>query len=418
MPSPCNNVSVSPIKVSQLVRYSNLDGGDLLLTVESGSSLLSRRSTINDLKNSLGRLTGSYSGSFTGSFIGVASGSFSGSYWGKVISKNTVASGSFSGSYWGKVVSKNTVASGSFSGSHWGSLVSKNTKATGSFRGSIVSTNTIASGSFSGSYWGSIASKNTKATGSFNGNVRGNLSGSFSGSVLSKNTKATGSFNGNVRGNLSGSFSGSMYSKFAKLSGSFSGSFSGTVKGKNSLITGSFRGVDNITNFKNTGKKVSFNGTASYAVSSSYALTSSYLSRGSILSVYSVQYSNKQFGVGTSWFDTGLSITITPKSPTSKFLINASIVLGNGNSSGNTVAGLYKDSTSLIDQFASVNLTTFDASPQSATYIDTATDLSSRTYVVKVKGTDAGTTWYTNRSEYSAVLFYGTSSMTILELNM
>jgi len=365
MPSPCNNVSVSPIKVSQLVRYSNLDGGDLLLTVESGSSLLSRRSTINDLKNSLGRLTGSYSGSFTGSFVGVASGSFSGSYWGKVISKNTVASGSFSGSY-----------------------------------------------------WGSIISKNTKATGSFNGNVRGNLSGSFSGSILSKNTKATGSFNGNVRGNLSGSFSGSMYSKFAKLSGSFSGSFNGTVKGKNSLITGSFRGIDNITNFKNTGKKVSFNGTASYAVSSSYALTSSYLSKGSILSVYSVQYSNKQFGTGTTWFDTGLSITITPKSSTSKFLINASIVLGNGNSSGNTVAGLYKDSTSLIDPFASVNLTTFDASPQSTTYIDTATDLSPRTYVVKVKGSQSNTTWYTNQSEGFGNLYYGTSSMTIMELNI
>jgi len=360
MPSPCNNVTVSPIKVSQLVRYSNLDGGDLLLTVESGSSLLSRRSTINDLKNSLGRLTGSYSGSFTGSFVGVASGSFSGSYWGKVISKNTVASGSFSGSYWGKVVSKNTVASGSFSGSHWGSLVSKN-------------------------------------------------------------TKATGSFNGNIKGNISGSLSGSIYSKFARLSGSFSGSFDGRVKGKNSLITGSFRGVDNITNFKGTGKKVSFNGTSSYAVSSSYALnssTSSYLSKGSILSVYSVQYSNKQFGTGTTWFDTGLSITITPKTSTSKFLINASIVLGNGNSSGNTVVGLYKDSTSLIDPFASVNLTTFDASPQSTTYIDTATDLSSRTYVVKVKGSDSGTIWYTNRSEYSDTLFYGISSMTILELNM
>ena len=172
MPLPCNNVSVTPIKVSQLVRYSNLDGNDLLLTVESGSLLWSRRSTINDLKSSLGRLTGSYSGSFTGSFKGISSGSFSGSYWGKVISKNTVASGSFSGSYWGRILSKNTVASGSFSGSHYGKVIGSN----------------------------------------------------------------------------------------------------------GSLITGSFRGIDNITNFRGTGKKVSFNGTASYAVSSSYALTASSLS--------------------------------------------------------------------------------------------------------------------------------------------
>ena len=246
MPLPCNNVSVTPIKVSQLVRYSNLDGNDLLLTVESGSLLWSRRSTINDLKSSLGRLTGSYSGSFTGSFKGISSGSFSGSYWGKVISKNTVASGSFSGSYWGRILSKNTVASGSFSGSFKG-------KASGSFSGShygsLISKNTVASGSFSGSHYGSLISKNTKASGSFSGSFKGKASGSFSGSywgrILSKNTKA---------------------------SGSFSGSHYGKVIGSNgSLITGSFRGIDNITNFRGTGKKVSFNGTASYAVSSSFA---------------------------------------------------------------------------------------------------------------------------------------------------
>ena len=236
MPLPCNNVSVTPIKVSQLVRYSNLDGGDILLTVESGSSLLSRHSTVNDLKVSMGKLTGSYSGSFTGSFKGKSSGSFSGSYWGSIVSKNTKATGSFSGSHWGSLISKNTNATGSFSGSYWGSIVSKNTKATGSFRGSIVSVNTIASGSFSGSYWGRILSKNTVASGSF-----------------------------------SGSNYGKLFSKNAIASGSFSGSHYGKVIGANgSLITGSFRGIDNITNFNGTGKKVSFNGTASYAISSSY----------------------------------------------------------------------------------------------------------------------------------------------------
>ena len=268
MPLPCNNVRVTPIKVSQLLRYSNLDGGDFLLTVESGSSLLSRRSTINDLKNSFGRLTGSYSGSFTGSFKGKASGSFSGSFYGSVLSKNTKASGSFSGSHYGSLVSKNTKASGSFSGSFYGSVLSKNTKATGSFSG----TNSKISGSFSGSHYGSLISKNTKATGSF--------SGSFYGSLLSKNTKASGSF--------SGSFYGSLLSKNTKASGSFSGSHYGKIIGsKGSLITGSFRGIDNITNFKGTGKKVSFNGTASYAVSSSFANTAnsaSYADGGSIFS--------------------------------------------------------------------------------------------------------------------------------------
>ena len=288
MPLPCNNVSVTPIKVSQLVRYSNLDGNDLLLTVESGSLLWSRRSTINDLKSSLGRLTGSYSGSFTGSFKGISSGSFSGSYWGKVISKNTVASGSFSGSYWGRILSKNTVASGSFSGSYWGKVISKNTVASGSFSGSFKGK---ASGSFSGSHYGSLISKNTVASGSFSGSFKGKASGSFSGShygsLISKNTKASGSFSGSFKGKASGSFSGSYWgrilSKNTKATGSFSGSHYGKVIGSNgSLITGSFRGIDNITNFRGTGKKVSFNGTASYAISSSYAKTSSYLAGGSV----------------------------------------------------------------------------------------------------------------------------------------
>ncbi len=231
MPLPCNNVSVTPIKVSKLVRYSNLDANDFFLTIESGSSLISRRSTLADLKVSTGKLTGSYSGSFTGSFKGISSGSFSGSYWGKVISKNTVASGSFSGSFKGK-------ASGSFSGSYWGRILSKNTVASGSFSGSFKGK---ASGSFSGSHYGSLISKNTKASGSFSGSFKG---------------KASGSFSGSFKGKASGSFSGSHYGK--------------VIGSKGSLITGSFRGIDNITNFRGTGKKVSFNGTASYAISSSY----------------------------------------------------------------------------------------------------------------------------------------------------
>ena len=92
MPSPCNNVSLTPIKVSQLVRYKNIDSNDFFLTIESGSSLYSRRSTFGDLVDALGTVTGSYSGSFTGSFNGVKSkisGSFSGSFYGTSIFSKT-----------------------------------------------------------------------------------------------------------------------------------------------------------------------------------------------------------------------------------------------------------------------------------------------------------------------------------------
>lgn len=105
MSSPCNNLNVVPIKVSQLARYQNLDVNDLFLTVESGSSLISRRSTLGDVKNTLNKLTGSYTGSFSGSFIGIftgkGSGSFSGSHYGKFVGKNASLSGSFSGSFYG-----------------------------------------------------------------------------------------------------------------------------------------------------------------------------------------------------------------------------------------------------------------------------------------------------------------------------
>lgn len=242
MSSPCNSLNVTPIKVSKLVRYKNIDTNDFILTIESGSALYSRKSTFGDLIGFFRNVTGSYSGSF------------SGSYYGKVTSKNIKASGSLSGSYFGNVTSKNTKASGSFSGSYWGNIISKNTKASGSFNGNL-----------SGSYFGNVTSKNTKASGSF--------SGSYWGNITSKNTKATGSFSGTnskLTGSFSGSHWGSLISKNAKASGSFSGSFGGKLTGKNSLITGSFRGIDNITNFNGTGKKVSFNGTASYAISASY----------------------------------------------------------------------------------------------------------------------------------------------------
>lgn len=159
--------------------------------------------------------------------------------------------------------------------------------------------------------------------------------------------------------------------------------------------------------------------TSSYALTASNAQTSSYFAGiGSILSVNSVQYYTKQSGTGTSLIDTGLSITITPKSINSKFLINASLILSNGAASGNAVAGLYKNSTPLIQQFTSINLTAFDAAPQSTTYLDAASDLSSRTYVVKVKGDDVTSTWYTNQSSGYPVLYWATSSMTILEINI
>lgn len=88
----------------------------------------------------------------------------------------------------------------------------------------------------------------------------GRFTGSFTGSAFGK---LTGSFSGNGYGNFNGTFTGSIVSNNFKGSGSF---YSNNFKG-----TGSFYGVDYVNNFRGTGKKVSFNGTASYAVSSSFS---------------------------------------------------------------------------------------------------------------------------------------------------
>lgn len=198
-----------------------------------------------------------------------------------------------------------------------------------------------------------------------------------------------------------------------------------TVVGNISSTTFSSSTTNNIgyygtASFANNTLSSSYVLTSSYSTTASNATTASYFSgTGAILSANSVVYSAKQSGTGTSWVNTGLTITITPKSTNSKFLIYASLVLANGDPSpGCAVAGLFKDSTALIDPFATVNFTMFDASPQSTTYLDAASDLSSRTYVVKVKATDASGQWFTNQSSNYPSIYWATSSMTILEFNI
>jgi hypothetical protein len=400
MPSPCNNLNVVPIKVSKLVRYQNLDANDFFLTVESGSSLTSRRSTLADLKNALNKLTGSYtgsflgrfSGSFTGSFKGKLSGSFSGSHYGKFIGKNASVSGSFSGSFYGitnfsktssyllQTTQNTTKGVGYFDGTRLisapGLLFDNNTSGVKSLSvssslpfnylnvasrgltsggvqynqaaislfnlnsseaypnrdgwtifsnrsGSLTFTTPIGSYEISNS---SVVSRATAGEAIIYGMVQ-RRNGFYFWPYMTNNTPSrdgaigigvqppnepTGSFDKYLRAKLqinmfSGSGegpwsipatvenratailvnygSGSTTTGFTKTF-FVSGSGNTYIHGKlnvNRGVTGSFRGVDNITNFKGTGKKVSYNGTSSYSVSSSYSIlasTASYISTG------------------------------------------------------------------------------------------------------------------------------------------
>lgn len=90
MSTPCNSLNVQLIKVSKLASYSSLKGRDIILTIQSGSSLYSRKSTLNNLASFIfNHPSGSYSGSFSGSFKGKASGSFSGSFYGTATRSQT-----------------------------------------------------------------------------------------------------------------------------------------------------------------------------------------------------------------------------------------------------------------------------------------------------------------------------------------
>ena len=107
-----------------------------------------------------------------------------------------------------------------------------------------------------------------------------------------------------------------------------------------------------------------------------------------------------------------ISKTVTPKAATSKFLITVSapILVGGGGGAG--WASLFKDNTILVDRFVwSDNNITYGGT---TTYVDTATDLSTRTYSVKYT-TSGGDTIYINFGYAYGVI---PSSLSILEINI
>ena len=161
----------------------------------------------------------------------------------------------------------------------------------------------------------------------------------------------------------------------------------------------------------------SYSLSSSYALSSSHAVTASYISTpNGILSVYSevvttATTTNVRLSVAPYYF-TGISKTLTPKSTTSKFLITVSAPILVGTGTGWGWASLFKDNTILVDRFVwSDNGFTAGGT---TTYVDTATDLSTRTYSVKYT-TDSGDTIYINFGYAYGVI---PSSLSILEINI
>lgn len=142
----------------------------------------------------------------------------------------------------------------------------------------------------------------------------------------------------------------------------------------------------------------SYNLSGSYALTSSYAVTASYINTqevpSGIVNVYNeVDTTAATTAVIYPTLYTGISKTITPTTASSKFVINVSATITVFGGSGYGYGSLYKNGTLLVDKFIwADNGITYGGT---VTYIDTATDLSSRTYSVKYT-TNGGDTIYVN----------------------
>lgn len=176
----------------------------------------------------------------------------------------------------------------------------------------------------------------------------------------------------------------------------------------------------NATVGKNNGS-ASFARTASYAKSSSYARSASYVSPGGsgILASYSISDNIYAYNNNTDPLAAGatkLAITITPKSAKSKFLINVSVNMFAFDGSGPGIGSLYKNDTAILNNFAWSDNIGNTVATNSATYIDTTTDLSARIYSVKFNVVNAAENWHYNAGPTSTPGQPGTySTMTILE---
>ena len=132
------------------------------------------------------------------------------------------------------------------------------------------------------------------------------------------------------------------------------------------------------------------------------------ISTGHVLQVLQATKTDAYTTTNTSYnTPTGLSVSITPSSTSSKILVIPSIDFGVSGDSGHTYARIYRDSTSIFEASTAGgrNLATFAQNNsggnggrcQTTTYIDSPSTTSSITYSIQIKSSN-GTTVYVNRS--------------------
>ena len=137
---------------------------------------------------------------------------------------------------------------------------------------------------------------------------------------------------------------------------------------------------------------------------------------GSVLQVVSADYSTSTSLTGTTYTDTGLSLSITPSATTSKILVVISQQAVGATGSANNVDGhlqLLRGGTSISDRQRSWRADGIVAQvggTVSFTYLDSPSTTSATTYKTQAKLTDSGSgrTLYLQNS--------GVSTITLMEI--
>jgi len=117
---------------------------------------------------------------------------------------------------------------------------------------------------------------------------------------------------------------------------------------------------------------------------------------GSVIQVVQSTLTSTPTSTSTSFADTGLSVTITPKSASSKILVQADYGTGSSASAGGLIIQLLRGSTVLFYRGASYSGSASTYGVGGFSHLDSPATTSSITYKVQYKTQSASSTAYFN----------------------
>ncbi len=142
---------------------------------------------------------------------------------------------------------------------------------------------------------------------------------------------------------------------------------------------------------------------------------------GSVIQVVSSTTSTRITTTSTAYVDTGLSVTITPTSASSKILVIATFSIGNGNPNYASFANLVRNSTQIAQRTAyqgGTSNTIYSALTGGMTILDEPATTSSTTYKIQYRA-DAGQASFSGPVDqgYGSGTATNQSSITVMEIS-